>query len=476
MKPFMDEDFLLSNETAKKLYHDHAEKMPVFDFHNHLNVQEIYEDRKFDNIAKVWLSGDHYKWRALRANGIDEERITGEASWKEKYDAWAKTVPETFGNPLYHWTHLELKRYFGIHKTLSPETGEEIYQVCNEYLEKDEYSVRNLLRKMNVKALCTTDDPADDLKYHRLLKEEGFDITVLPTFRPDRVLNPSKPDFTEYIGKLSQSAGMSIHTLDELLEALDKRACYFGEIGCRVSDHGLDGDIYEPCSRDRAEEVFHKALEKKPLTSQEIRQYRGCVLTALGRIYSRLSWVMQLHIGAVRNNSRRMFEKLGPDTGFDSIDDPVYAKQLNGLLSGMDYTGDLPKTILYCLSSKDFEMLASLAGNFQDGSLKGKIQLGAAWWFLDQKRGMEAQLDVLSQIGLLSGFVGMLTDSRSFLSFPRHEYFRRILCNYVGQVVENGEYPKDYGFLGRMIENICYYNGVSYFDIEADLGLNHKKV
>lgn len=466
MKPFMDEDFLLSNDTAKELFHQHAENMPIFDFHNHLNVKEIYEDRQFDNIGQVWLEGDHYKWRALRANAVEERLVTGDASWKEKFDCWAKTIPETFGNPLYHWTHLELKRYFGIDELLSPKTGDGIYQAANGYLIQKEYSVRNLLRKMKVTALCTTDDPADDLKYHRLLKEEGFEIKVLPTFRPDRAFQTDKPDFADYIKILGESAGIEIYGIEDLMEALLKRAAYFNDAGCRVSDHGLDGHIYELCSREEAGAIFKKALENTPLSSGEKRQYKGYLLSALGRIYSGFGWVMQLHIGAIRNNSQRMFEQLGPDTGFDSIDDPVYAGQLKGLLSGMDYTKELPKTILYCLSSKDFEMLAGMAGNFQDGSCKGKVQLGAAWWFLDQKRGMEAQLDVLAQIGMLSGFVGMLTDSRSFLSFPRHEYFRRILCNYIGGVVENGEYPADLEFLGTMIENICYHNAVSYFGLE----------
>ena len=439
MKKFMDKDFLLETETAKVLYHDHAAKMPICDFHNHLNVQEIYEDKVFNDIGEIWLGGDHYKWRALRTNGIQEEYVTGKkVSFQEKFSKWAETIPYTFGNPLYHWTHLELQRYFGIEEPLSPKTEKEIYEKCNQMLNTKEFSVRNLLRMMNITVLCSTDDPADDLRYHKALKEDGFEIQVLPTFRPDKALGIDKADFAEYIAKLS-------------------------EVGCRVSDHGLDENLYIKASEEEVDAIFKKALAGEKLTAEEIKKFKGNVLVFLGSHYHKRNWTMQLHIGAVRNNSTRMFEKLGPDAGFDSIDDICYAKELSALLNAMDYNAELPKTILYCLNAKDNEMLASMAGNFQDGSCKGKVQFGAAWWFLDQKRGMEAQLDVLSQIGLLSAFVGMLTDSRSFLSFPRHEYFRRILCNYIGNLVENGEYPADMEFLGQMVENICYNNAMEYF-------------
>ena len=464
MKKFMDKDFLLETETAKVLYHDHAAKMPICDFHNHLNVQEIYEDKVFNDIGEIWLGGDHYKWRALRTNGIQEEYVTGkEVSFQEKFSKWAETIPYTFGNPLYHWTHLELQRYFGIEEPLSPKTEKEIYEKCNQMLNTKEFSVRNLLRMMNITVLCSTDDPADDLRYHKALKEDGFEIQVLPTFRPDKALGIDKADFAEYIAKLSEVVGYEIYSIETLKKALEERINYFAEVGCRVSDHGLDENLYIKASEEEVDAIFKKALAGEKLTAEEIKKFKGNVLVFLGSHYHKRNWTMQLHIGAVRNNSTRMFEKLGPDAGFDSIDDICYAKELSALLNAMDYNAELPKTILYCLNAKDNEMLASMAGNFQDGSCKGKVQFGAAWWFLDQKRGMEAQLDVLSQIGLLSAFVGMLTDSRSFLSFPRHEYFRRILCNYIGNLVENGEYPADMEFLGQMVENICYNNAMEYF-------------
>ena len=474
MKKFMDKDFLLETETAKVLYHDHAAKMPICDFHNHLNVQEIYEDKVFNDIGEIWLGGDHYKWRALRTNGIQEEYVTGkEVSFQEKFSKWAETIPYTFGNPLYHWTHLELQRYF--EEPLSPKTEKEIYEKCNQMLNTKEFSVRNLLRMMNITVLCSTDDPADDLRYHKALKEDGFEIQVLPTFRPDKALGIDKADFAEYIAKLSEVVGYEIDSIETLKKALEERINYFAEVGCRVSDHGLDENLYIKASEEEVDAIFKKALAGEKLTAEEIKKFKGNVLVFLGSHYHKRNWTMQLHIGAVRNNSTRMFEKLGPDAGFDSIDDICYAKELSALLNAMDYNAELPKTILYCLNAKDNEMLASMAGNFQDGSCKGKVQFGAAWWFLDQKRGMEAQLDVLSQIGLIDAAdceasgahsalaYEMLTDSRSFLSFPRHEYFRRILCNYIGNLVENGEYPADMEFLGQMVENICYNNAMEYF-------------
>ena len=463
MKSFMDEEFLLSTEAARKLYHEYAEIMPIIDYHCHLSPQEIYENRKYENITQAWLGGDHYKWRLMRANGVEEKYITGDASDREKFQKWAKTLEKAIGNPLYHWTHLELQRYFGIEEPLSPKTEKEIYEKCNQMLNTKEFSVRNLLRMMNITVLCSTDDPADDLRYHKALKEDGFEIQVLPTFRPDKALGIDKADFAEYIAKLSEVVGYEIDSIETLKKALEERINYFAEVGCRVSDHGLDENLYIKASEEEVDAIFKKALAGEKLTAEEIKKFKGNVLVFLGSHYHKRNWTMQLHIGAVRNNSTRMFEKLGPDAGFDSIDDICYAKELSALLNAMDYNAELPKTILYCLNAKDNEMLASMAGNFQDGSCKGKVQFGAAWWFLDQKRGMEAQLDVLSQIGLLSAFVGMLTDSRSFLSFPRHEYFRRILCNYIGNLVENGEYPADMEFLGQMVENICYNNAMEYF-------------
>lgn len=463
MKKFMDKDFLLETETAKTLYHEYAAQMPIYDFHNHLSAKEIYEDHQYDNIAQVWLGGDHYKWRALRANGISESLITGNDSRDyEKFIAWAKTVPNTFGNPLYHWTHLELQRYFDVQEPLSEKTAEDIWNTCNAKLHTKEYSVRNLLKKMNVKVLCTTDDPTDDLHYHNAIKEENCGIEVRPTFRPENAMGIDKSTFHDYVKKLDKAAGITIKSYVDLKQALSKRIEYFDICGCCISDHSLDANLYANSNEEELNLIFLKGMNNEPLLAEEIAKFKGNLLVFLGTQYEKHNWAMQLHVGAIRNNSSRMFEKLGPDTGFDSMDDFNYAGQLSALLDAMDSIGQLPKTILYCLNPKDNEMLASMTGNFQDGKTPGKIQLGSAWWFCDHKKGMEKQMQSLSEAGLLSRFVGMVTDSRSFLSFPRHEYFRRILCNYVGTIVENGEYPCDMSFLGNMIENICYNNIVNY--------------
>lgn len=465
MKPFMDETFLLPNQTAHRLYQDCAADLPILDFHNHLSPQEIYEDRCFDNIAQVWLGGDHYKWRAMRANGVAEEKITGNAPWREKFDTWADTVSNCFGNPLYHWTHLELQRYFNVRKTLSLKTADEIWETCNALLQTPEYSVRNLLRRQNVEALCTTDDPADDLKWHRLLAEEGFEIKVLPSFRPGNVLDIEKAAFPAYLNRLSDVSKKDVSTLSGLLDAVVSRLDFFVENGCRVTDHSLEGLFFVPATKEQAEAVYQKRLLGQPVTAEEAGQYRGYVLTQLGRKYARRSLVMQFHIGALRNNSDRMFTKLGADSGFDSIHDFSCAKQLSGLLNEMDKSAELPRTILYNLNPKDTAMLASMAGNFQgnETGIRSKIQLGSAWWFQDHISGMEQQMDILANIGLLSGFVGMLTDSRSFLSFPRHEYFRRILCRKIGTAVENGEFPDDPDVLFDLVQKICYQNAKEYF-------------
>lgn len=467
MKPFLNDDFLLNNETAQALYHSHAKPMPVIDFHNHLNPREIYEDKCYDNIADVWLGGDHYKWRAMRANGVPEHLITGDGAPWDKFVAWAGTVQNCIGNPLYHWTHLELKRYFGIDTPLSPATAPQIWEVCNEKLKQRGYSIRNLLRMQHVEVLCTTDDPADDLRWHKKLADDGFEIRVLPTFRPEKALGIEKPQFSDYIRQLGQVVGEPLTDLDRLLEALTQRLDYFVSVGCRVTDHSLETCFYVPASKVQADTIYKKCLEGASPTETEAAMYRGYVLTCLGREYARRNLVMQLHIGALRNNSPRMFEKLGPDTGFDSVGDFNYAPQLGALLGAMDATGQLPKTVLYYLNPKDAGMLAAMAGNFQgnDRGIRGKVQLGSAWWFCDHKNGMEYQLDALSDVGLISTFIGMLTDSRSFLSFPRHEYFRRILCNKLGTLVENGEYPADMEYLGQLIENICYNNAKTYFDL-----------
>lgn len=463
----MDEDFLLQTDTAKKLYHEHAEKMPIIDFHNHLSAQEIYEDGNFENITKAWLGGDHYKWRAMRSYGIPEELITGDASDKDKFDAYAEVIQNAIGNPLYHWTHLELQRYFDIDKPLSPETADEIWVEINEKLKKPEYSVRNLLKKMNVEVLMTTDDPIDDLKWHKKIKDDdSIDIQVLPTFRPDRAVAMEKEDFNDYVDQLAKAADMEINTVEDLTEALDKRLDYFDkEMGVKASDHSLEYNIYEDATPEEVEVIFQKRRNNEDLTPEEYAKYRGYVLSHLGREYAKRGMVMQLHIGAQRNNSDRMFKKLGADTGFDSMSDMNYSKELQGLLNNMDKTNELPKTVLYNLNPKDNEMLATMIGNFQGPEAKGKLQYGTAWWFMDHKPGMERQMEALADEGLISTFIGMLTDSRSFLSFPRHEYFRRILANKVGNWVENGEYPNDEKYLGKLIEDISHDNAKAYFNL-----------
>lgn len=463
MKKFMDEDFLLQNDTAKRLYHQAAETTPILDYHNHLEPQVIYEDRCYPDIAEVWLGRDHYKWRAMRADGIGEDKITGKASGREKFDAWCAVMPDLIGNPLYHWTHLELKRYFGMDTIICSENADQIWEQTNAMLNTPEYSVRNLLRKMNVKTLCTTDDPLDDLRWHKLLKAD-FEIRVLPAFRPDPVLNIEKEGYLEYLGKLAELTGEDCGSWEGLKAALKKRMDHFAEQGCKLSDHALNGDFYAPADEAQIQKLLDQKKAGQPLTISQLRQYRGAVLVFLASEYVKRGWAMQLHIGALRNNNSRMFAKLGADTGYDSTDDPMIAGQLNSLLDAMEQNAGVPKLILYSLNSKDYEVLATAAGNFQDGSLPGKIQLGSAWWFCDQKRGMEKQLDTLAEVGLLSRFVGMLTDSRSFLSFPRHEYFRRILCNKLGTWVENGEAPQDWMQLEKMVRDICYDNAVRYFE------------
>ena len=467
MRTIIHDDFILKNETARALYHQSAESLPIIDFHNHLNPQEIYEDRCYDNLAEVWLGGDHYKWRAMRANGVPEELITGDGDPYEKFLAWADTVQNCIGNPLYHWTHLELKRYFGIDDVLTPETAPAIWEKCNALLKTPEYSIRNLLKMQNVEVLCTTDDPIDDLKWHKKLAEEGFEIQVLPTFRPGRALDIEKDDFADYIAQLGECTDLEIHSLDDVLQALKKCLAYFIEAGCRVTDHSLESDFFLPASLEEADYIYQKRMSGETLSLEETAKYRGFVLTELGREYSRNNLVMQLHIGAIRNNSLRMFQHLGDDTGFDSLNDFNYAPQLSALLNAMDLTEELPKTVLYYLNSKDADMLAAMAGNYQSNTqnIRGKVQLGSAWWFCDHKRGMKRQMNALADTGLISTFIGMLTDSRSFLSFPRHEYFRRILCNLIGSWVEDGEYPADMPYLNTLVQNICYTNAKQYFQL-----------
>lgn len=468
MKNFMDKDFLLESDTAKILFENHASKMPIFDFHNHLSVKEIYEDKILDSITYAWLGFDHYKWRAERSNGIDEYFITGNASDYEKFEKWAETVPYLFANPLYHWTHLELQRFFDINEPLNPQNCKKIYDICNRKIKSKEFSVRNLIKKSNIYALMTTDDPCDDLKYHKALKDEGFEVKVLPTFRPDNALKISNYTFLPYLDKLSDVVGYKISSFSLMKKALLERVDYFHEAGARISDHGLDEILYMDSDENELEMIFNRALNKQILTKDDKRKYQGALLNILGKKYSKLKWTMQIHIGALRNNSTRQFNNLGPDSGFDSINDKLIAEDLSNLLDSMDKTNELPKTILYCLNPRDNEVLATMLGNFQTGSIPSKIQFGPGWWFNDTKYGMLEHMKSLSSLGLLSRFVGMLTDSRSFLSFTRHEYFRRILCNYVGQLVENGEYPNDIDFLGKMIEDICFNNILNYSGIEKN--------
>lgn len=463
MMKFMDDDFLLTNEVAKALF-SVAKEVPIYDFHNHLNPKEIYEDRCFENLAQVWLKGDHYKWRAMRANGIPEEVITGKADF-EQFLAWADTVQNLIGNPLYHWTHLELQRYFGIHKPLSKDSAKEIWNACNEKLRSREFSVRNLLRMQNVSVLCTTDDPIDSLEWHQKIRDDGFEIQVLPSFRPEKALGIEKEDFVDYVEQLGQVAGIKINGIDALLQALSQRLEYFVANGCKVTDHSLEVNFYAPATAAEVDEIFQSRKSGATLNELQVAKFKGYLLAELGKLYAKHGLVMQLHIGALRNCSKRFFDRLGPDTGFDAINDFAYAPQLAGLLSEMDLKDQLPKTILYCLHPKDTEMLSVMASTFcsNEAGIRGKVQLGAAWWFCDHKNGMERQMEAMSDNGLIATSVGMLTDSRSFLSFPRHELYRRILCNKIGSWVTEGEYPNDGAYLEELVKNICGNNAVTYF-------------
>lgn len=462
MKKFMDKDFVLRNETAKTLYHDYAENMPIFDYHCHLPIQEIYEDRKFSNITECWLGGDHYKWRLMREMGVDESYITGDKDDYEKFLKYAEVMPYAIGNPIFHWTHLELQRYFDINKILSPKTAKEIFDKCNEKLQT--LTARKMITMSNVKRIFTTDDPIDDLRFHKLLKEDkSFEVEVVPAFRPDKAINIELPTYVPYIAKLADAANVKIDGIDSLCEALTKRIEFFDSVGCVCSDHALDVVMFAPATKEQVDKIVKKALGGDDLTQHEIEQYKGYILVHLGRQYARLHWVQQYHIGALRNNSARYMRELGPDTGFDAIEDRTFAKKLSMLLDTLDGTNELPKTILYCLNPRDNEVLATIMNCFQQAGVVGKMQFGSAWWFNDQKDGMERQLTALSQLGLLSKFVGMLTDSRSFLSYTRHEYFRRIVCNMLGELIEEGEYPADIEFVGSVVQDICYNNAVNYF-------------
>lgn len=464
MKKFMDENFLLQTKTAQKLYHEFAKDMPIIDYHCHLNPKEIADDITFDNLAQIWLKGDHYKWRAMRTNGVDERYCTGDASDWEKFEKWAETVPYTIKNPLYHWTHLELKTAFGIEKLLNPRTAREIYEEASAKLRTPEYSTRNIMRKYKVEVVCTTDDPIDNLEHHKKIRKDGFEIKVLPTWRPDKAVNAENiVAWNDYLNKLGEITNIEIKTIDNLLEALDKRHQYFHSQGCRLSDHGIETMYYDEYTKKEIDKIFKKARKGKQLTTEELNKFKTFMLYELAIMDHKRGWVQQFHIGALRNNNTRMFKRLGPDTGFDSIADFNYAYPLSRFLDKLDQTNQLAKTILYNLNPRDNEMIATMIGNFQDGSVPGKLQFGSGWWFLDQKDGMIRQMTALSMLGLLSRFVGMLTDSRSFLSYPRHEYFRRILCDLLGTDVENGELPDDMELLGNIVKNICYYNAKNYF-------------
>jgi len=465
MKEFMDKDFLLQTDTARELYHNHAAKMPIFDYHCHINPQEIADDKQFENITQIWLYGDHYKWRGMRTNGVHEKYCTGDANDWEKFEKWAETVPYTLRNPLFHWTHLELKKFFGIEKILSPSTAREIWEECNAKLQTPEYSVRGIIKMANVHTICTTDDPIDSLEHHRAIKEDGFETKVLPAWRPDKAMAvENSADYNSYIGKLAEAAGTDINSFADLMDALDKRHQFFHDNGCRLSDHGLETAIAEDYTKEEIDKIFNKVKSGKELSNVEILKFKSAMLYEFGIMDHSRGWTQQFHIGALRNNSTRLFNQLGPDTGFDSIGDFEIARPLSKLLDRLDMENRLSKTILYNLNPRDNELIGTMIGNFQDGSVPGKMQFGAGWWFLDQKDGMEKQMNALSNLGLLSRFVGMLTDSRSFLSYTRHEYFRRTLCNLLGNDVENGEIPRDMDLLGNMVENICFNNAKAYFN------------
>lgn len=461
---FMDKDFLLTTKTARKLYHTYASGMPIIDYHCHLSPQEIYEDKKYDNIAQVWLGGDHYKWRAMRSAGLDERFMTGSASDREKFDAWASVMPLCIGNPLYHWTHLELQRFFGIDTPLSPKTADEIWEKTGKKLKS--MSARSLITSSNVEVVCTTDDPADSLEYHQLLaKDTSFATRVLPTYRPDKAVNITASDFPQYIAKLAGVCNMEIKSVDDVITALLRRADFFASNGGKISDHAFVYVPFERADDDVIDSIFARAMAGEAITEKEADCYKTKIMLALGRKFHSLGWTMQLHIGAQRNNNTRMFEKLGPDTGFDSISDEKIAGKLAQFLDALDYEGKLPKTILYTLNPVHNFVLGTMLGNFQSSEVPSKIQFGTAWWFVDHRDGMEEQMRNLANLGLLSKFVGMLTDSRSFLSYPRHEYFRRILCNLIGDWVENGEYPDDEDALREIVEGICYKNAKKYLNI-----------
>lgn len=462
--PFIHDDFLLENKYAAELYHDYASKMPIIDYHCHLPPGDIAKDTKFENISQAWIYGDHYKWRAMRTLGIDEKYITGDASDEDKFMKWAEIVPYTMRNPLYHWTHLELARYFGVFQLLNKKTAREIYKVTSDLLDSSPYSCRNLLTRMNVKVVCTTDDPTDSLEHHKTLAKSGFDIKVSSAFRPDKAIFIGNPTYNAYMDDLEEASGISINSYEDLCNALASRIAYFHDNGCRISDHGLSSFFSLSYTEMEIRSIFEKKRSGKEIPGEDTRKFQSAILQFLARQYHENGWVQQFHLGALRNTNSRMLNKLGPDTGWDSIGDYSQAEGLSEFLNILDSNNTLAKTILYNLNPADNEVLATMTGNFNDGNIKGKIQFGSAWWFLDQKDGMTKQINALSNMGILSCFIGMLTDSRSFLSFPRHEYFRRLLCNIFGDEIARGELPEDMEWIGKLVQDISYNNVKEYFN------------
>ncbi len=464
MKAFMDKDFLLSTETARALYHEYAAKCPIIDYHCHLSPEQIYNDVRYETITQVWLGGDHYKWRLMRCAGIDEHYITGDATDYEKFCKWAEVVGKGIGNPLYHWTHLELQRFFGYEGVLSAKTADEVWNLCNEKLHQPEYSARGLIAMSNVETICTTDDPIDDLHWHKLMLEDPtLKTNVLPAWRPDKAVNIEKPDFMDYIAKLAAVAGMEIKSFADLKEALVKRMAFFHENNCRLSDHGLNYVVYEPATEEEVEAIFQKKAAGNELTDHEVAQFKTASLLFFGEQYKKLDWTLQLHYGCRRDNNQRRFAVLGPDTGFDTINNYAPVDQMAAYLGAVEVACGLPRTILYSLNPADDQAIDTLCGCFQGPEAVGKIQHGSGWWFNDHFVGMTNQMTSLANLGYLAGFVGMLTDSRSFLSYPRHEYFRRILCRLLGEWVEDGRFPQDYDILGEIVTGISCNNARKYF-------------
>lgn len=470
MKQFMDENFLLSTPTAQHLYKTYADMKvtPVLDYHCHINPQEIYEDRQFENITQVWLGGDHYKWRQMRTNGVDEKYITGDASDYEKFEKWAETMPKLIGNPLYHWSHYELRYYFGYQGNLNPDTCKEVWDLVNAKLNTPEFSVRNLIRKSNVKLICTTDDPVDSLEWHKKIKEDGFEVQVLPAWRPDKANNVEKKDYKDYIAKLSEVSGVKISCFDDLKKALVNRMDFFESMGCSVSDHALEYVMYAPATDDEIDAIMAKALKGDAVSKEEELKYKTAFMLFVSKEYNKRNWVMQLHYGCKRDNNALMFEKLGPDTGFDCINNYAPSAQMADFLNALSATDEIPRTIIYSLNPQDNAAIGTIIGCFQGGGVKNKIQQGSAWWFNDHYVGMTDQMKSLANLSCLGNFIGMLTDSRSFLSYTRHDYFRRIVCELVGNWVENGEYPNEEKYLAQIIKGISFNNAVEYFGFNLD--------